>query len=148
MDKCLLLVQLTLGVELGALVEDTSASGTGTSTDQVGQDTTTETRVDVGGVTGVGGLVAARELSLVTTLGLSLLHSHVVRDRELDIGVALVVDAVGVASTAGVGAGGVATGRQGSNGASKAEDKSGQSELHCVCGVGVERERLGDYLVF
>lgn len=50
----------TLKIELGALVEDTSTLGTRARADQVGEDPTTQTGVDTGGVTGVGSLVAAR----------------------------------------------------------------------------------------
>jgi hypothetical protein len=128
-----------LQIQLGALVEETQAVGTGASTDQVAEGTAEHARVDIGGVTGVGGLVAARELSLVTALGLSLLDSHVIGDREADLGVALVGDTVGIANTTGRGA----DGRQSSDGGSEAEE-SGQSELHCDCGVGIERESLGE----
>lgn len=109
-------------------------------TDQVGQKATAEARVDIGGITCVGSLVAARELSLVTTLGLSLLDSEVVRDRELDIGVTLVVNTVGVANTAGNGGR-----RKGESSASEGEN-SGNGELHCDCGFGFEREKLGVYV--
>lgn len=50
----------TLKIELGALVEDTSTLGTRARADQVGEDPTTQTGVDTGGVTGIGSLVAAR----------------------------------------------------------------------------------------
>jgi hypothetical protein len=83
----------TLSVQLGALVEDTDTIGTGASTDQVGQKTATEARVDISGVTGVGSLVTARELSLVTTLGLGLLDSHAAGDGEADVATLLVLDA-------------------------------------------------------
>lgn len=129
-----------LEVQLGALVEETKTVGTGASTDEVGEGTTEHARVDIGGVTGVGGLVAARELSLVTTLGLGLLDSQVVRDRELDIGVALVVDTVGVANTTSGGGRG-----ESESSASEGED-SGNRELHCDCGFGFERENLGVYV--
>ena len=66
----------TLSIELGALVEDTSTIGTRARADQVGEETTTKTGVNISGVTSVGGLVAARQLSLVTTLGLSLLNVY------------------------------------------------------------------------
>ena len=128
MDKCLLQVQLTLGVELGALVEDTSASCTGASTDQVGQDTTTETRVDVGGVTGVGGFVAARELSLVTTLGLTLLNGHTVGDGPLDVAVAAVA---GRATVLGLHAIAHVLSGHGSSQGGEGEDDGAQRELHC-----------------
>jgi hypothetical protein len=133
----------TLSVQLGALVEDTDTIGTGASTDQVGQKTATEARVDISGVTGVGGLVTARELSLVTALGLSLLDSHVVRDREADVGVALVADAVGVTNTTSRGAGG----RKGISGGSEGQN-SGESELHCVGGVGYERKVFSEDKIF
>ena len=48
-----------LEVELGALVEETKTVGTGASTDQVAESTAQHTGVDIGGVTGVGRLVAA-----------------------------------------------------------------------------------------
>jgi hypothetical protein len=128
-----------LEIQLGALVEETQAVGTGAGTDQVAEGTAEHARVDIGGIAGVGGLVAARELCLVTTLGLSLLNSHVIGDREADLGVALVGDTVGIANTTGRGA----DGRQSSDSGSEAEE-SGQSELHCDCGVGIERESLGE----
>lgn len=49
----------TLKIELGALVEDTNTIGTRATADQVGEDATTQTGVDIGGVTGVSGFVAA-----------------------------------------------------------------------------------------
>lgn len=81
-------VKHTLDIELRALVEDTSTLGTGAGTDQVGEETTTEARVDISGVTGVDGLVAARELGLVTTLGLSLLDGHSVGNGPLNVSMA------------------------------------------------------------
>ncbi|KAJ5992241.1 hypothetical protein N7451_007965 [Penicillium sp. IBT 35674x] len=122
-----------LEIELGALVEETKTVGAGATADQVAKSATEHAGVDVGGVTSVGGLVAARELSLVTTLGLSLLDCHVVRDREADIGVALVVDTVGVANTA-------SSGSRGKSGSEASESENGgDSELHCDCGFGIER---------
>ena len=105
-------MKLTLDIELGALVEDTSTLGTGASTDQVGEGTAEEAGVDIGGVTGVGGDVAARELSLVTTLGLGLLDSQVTRDGEARL------------ATLGLSGSGSGEG-------SKADEDSGDGELHC-----------------
>ena len=115
-----------LEVQLGALVEETKTVGTGTSTDEVAEGTAEDARVDIGGVTSVGGLVAAGELSLVTALGLGLLDSHVVRHREADLGVALVANTVTSAHAAGRGS----HGRQSNNGGSEAEKSGQSSELH------------------
>jgi len=127
-----------LEIQLGALVEETETISTGASTDQVGQSTAEHARVDIGGVTGVGGLVAAGELSLVTALGLSLLDGHVLGNGELDVGVALVANAVGVTNTTSGGA----DGGKGSDGGSEAKN-SGESELHCV-DLDLNERRLGD----
>lgn len=121
-----------LEIELGALVEETETVSTGAGADQVAEGAAEHARVDIGGVTGVGGLVAARELSLVTTLGLSLLDSEVVGNRELDVGVTLVGDTV--ASAGGR--------RKGSDSGGKAEDNSGESELHCV-DLDLNERKLG-----
>lgn len=129
-----------LSTELGALVEDTETGGTGARADEVGEGTGEDARVDVGGITGVGSLVAARELSLVTTLGLGLLDGHVIRDREADVGVALVSDTIAVTNTTSRGAGG----RESNNGGSEGQD-SGESELHCVCGFGFERKVFSEF---
>ena len=128
-----------LEIELGALVEQAQTVRARARADQVAEDAAEHSRVDIGGVTGVGRLVTAGELSLVTALGLSLLHSHVIRDREADLGVALVADTVAVANTTGRGA----DGRKGNSGGSEAEE-SGDSKLHCDGGFGFERERLGE----
>jgi len=121
-----------LEIQLGALVEKTKTIGAGATTDQVAEGATEDAGVDIGGVTSVGGLVAARELSLVTALGLSLLDSHAFRDREADIGVALVANTVGVADTA--------SNSRGESGSEASESENGgDSELHCDCGFGIER---------
>lgn len=101
--------ELTLGVELGALVEDTKALGTRAGTDEVGESARKNAGVDIGGVTSVGGRVAARELSLVTTLGLGLLDGQAVRDGEARSSL---------------------LSGDGSGKASKGEDSGGESELH------------------
>lgn len=129
-----------LEVQLGALVEETKTVRAGASTDQVAEGAAEHARVDIGGVTGVGGLVAARELSLVTALGLGLLDGHVIRDREADVGVALVSDTIAVTNTTSRGAGG----RESNNGGSEGQD-SGESELHCVCGFGFERKVFSEF---
>lgn len=121
-----------LEIELGALVEETETVSTGAGADQVAEGAAEDARVDIGGVTSVGGLVAAGELSLVTTLGLSLLDGEVIGDRELDVGVALVADTV--SSTSG--------GRESSDSGGEAEDNSGESELHCV-DLDLNERRLG-----
>lgn len=128
-----------LEIQLGALVEQTQPVRAGAAGDQVAEGATEHAGVDIGGVTGVGGLVAAGELSLVTALGLSLLNSHVIGDREADLGVALVSNTVAVANTTGRGA----DGRKSNSGGSEAEE-SGDSELHCDGGIGFEREKLGE----
>jgi len=109
---------LTLNVELGALIEDTSTLSTGTGTDQVGEEAASKAGVDIGGVTGVGGLVAAGKLSLVTALGLSLLDGHAVRNVPADVAT-LCLEAVG----AGL------VGKSSSQGG-EGEGDSGQRELH------------------
>jgi hypothetical protein len=86
-------VKLTLNIQLGALVEDTSTLGTGASADQVAQKTSTKTLVDISGVMGVGSPVTARELSLVTALGLSLLDGHALGDGEANVAGLLVLHA-------------------------------------------------------
>ena len=113
------MVKLTLGVELGALVEDTETGGTRARSDEVGEGASEHARVDVGGVTGVGGLVAARELSLVTTLGLGLLDSQVVGNREARSISVLVLDTIGHVLSG-----------HGSGEAGEGEDNGGESELH------------------
>jgi hypothetical protein len=127
-----------LEIQLGALVEQTQTVRAGARADQVAEGAAEHAGVDIGGVTSPGGLVTAGELSLVTALGLSLLDSHVVGDREADLGVALVGDTVAVANTTGRGA----DGRKSNSGGGEAEE-SGDSELHCDGGFGFERERLG-----
>jgi hypothetical protein len=128
-----------LEVELGALVEESEARSTGAGADQVAESTAEHAGVDVGGVTGVDGLVAARELSLVTTLGLSLLDGHVVRDSEANVGVALVADTVAVTSATGGGT----SRRKSVDGGSEAEDNSGDRELHCDR-LELNERRLGE----
>jgi hypothetical protein len=108
-----------LDVELGALVEDTNTVGTGASTDQVAEGAAEDAGVDVGGVTSVGGLVAARELSLVTTLGLGLLDGHSI--GNLEAGTLVALDRVVQGLSRGSG-----------GEASQGEDDSGDSELHCA----------------
>lgn len=113
------IVNLTLEVELGALVEDTKAGSTRAGTDEVGEGAGEDARVDVGGVTGVSGLVAARELSLVTTLGLGLLDSQAVGNGEARSATVLVLETI-VHVLSG----------HGSGEASEGEDNGGESELH------------------
>ena len=129
-----------LEVELGALVEETEARSTGARADQVAEGTAEDAGVDVGGVTGVDGLVAARELCLVTTLGLSLLDSQVLRDWEANVGVALVADTVATTSATG----GRSSRGKSVGGGSEAEDKSGDRELHCD-GLELNERRLGEF---
>jgi hypothetical protein len=121
----------TLEVELGALVEQTETLCARSTTDEVLEGTGEDTLVDIGNVTGVGGLVAARELSLVTTLLGSLLDGHVVRNGEADVGVALVANTI--ASSVSIVLG------QGSHRDGESEDSSAQRKLHCDGGVGFER---------
>ena len=113
------MVKPTLSTELGALVEDTETGGTGARADEVGEGTGEDARVDVGGITGVGSLVAARELSLVTTLGLSLLDSQVVGNGEARSTAVLVLDTIGDVLSG-----------HGSGEAGEGEDNGGESELH------------------
>jgi hypothetical protein len=120
-----MMTKLTLNIQLRALVEQAKAVGTGASTDQVRQRATEQSRVNVGGITGIGSFVTARELSLVTALGLSLLDGHVVGNREANVGVAFVADAIGVTNTASEGV----HRRKGSDNGSETKDSS-ESELH------------------
>ena len=117
----------TLEGELGALVEETQTRGASTATNQVIQSTGQQTVVDLGGVAGVGGLVAAGQLGLVTALGGGLLDGQVVGHRETDLGVALVVDAVAIVDVVGdllrLGKGGRSGGEE--------SDTRGDAELHC-----------------
>jgi hypothetical protein len=124
-------------VELGALVEETKASSTGAGADQVAEGTAEDTRVDIGGVTGVDGLVAARKLGLVTALGLSLLDGHVVGDSEANVSVALVANAIGVTDATSGGR----SRRKSVGSGSEAENNGGERELHCDGGFGFEREK-------
>lgn len=131
--------RLTLDRELGALLEETQTLGARSSTNEVGQGTSEETAVNVGAVTSVGGLVAAGQLSLVTALVFGLLDSHVAGDGEANLAVAIV--AVTIAGT--VTSGRRATGH-GHNGGSESKNSSGDGELHCDGGFGIERElKLG-----
>lgn len=118
----------TLQRELGALVEETETLAARAGADEVAESTGEDALVNVGGVTGVGGLVAAGELGLVTALLGGLLDGDVVGDREADLAVALAVVvgevAVGVAVADGRG--------QSSDGGSEGHDSSGDGELHCV----------------
>jgi hypothetical protein len=104
-----------LDIQLGALVEDTETIGAGATSDQVSEEATTETGVDVGGVTGVDGLVAARELSLVTTLGLGLLDGHALGDGEANTTVLLGLEGLG---------------GHGSGHGGEGKSNGGQRELH------------------
>ena len=110
-----ILGELTLGIQLGALVEDTSTISTGAGTNQVGEEAAADARVDIGGVTGVGGPVAAGELSLVTALGLCLRDGHALGDLPANI-VVLVLKA--------------GHGRQSDSHGGESEGESGQRELH------------------
>jgi hypothetical protein len=111
----------TLSIELGALVEDTSTVSTGARADQVGKETTTKARVDISGVTGVGGLVAARQLSLVTALGLGLLDSHAAGDVP--------ADTILVLGAKAIGTGGL-VGRKGDSQGGEAKENGADGELH------------------
>jgi len=73
-----------IDVELRALVKETKTCGTRPVANQVTESTREDTAGDRVGVTSIGRPVAARELSPVTTLGLSLLDGHVVRNGEAD----------------------------------------------------------------
>lgn len=91
----------TLSIELGALVEDTSTIGTGARADQVGEEATTKAGVDISSVTSVGGLVAARQLSLVTTLGLGLFDGHAAGNVPADAILVLGAKAIGAGGLVG-----------------------------------------------
>lgn len=108
-------------------MEETKALGAGSTTDEVLEGTSKDALVNVGDITGVGGLVAARELSLVTTLLGCLLHGDVVRNGEADVGVALVANTI--ASSVNIVL------RKGGHGDGESEDSSAQRELHCDGGA-------------
>lgn len=117
---------LTGNVELGALIEETKTLSTRALADQAREGTAQKTAVGLGAVTGVDGLVAAGEGGLVTTLGLSLADSHVLGDGELDV-VGSTIHGTSVGHHVGQ-----------SNGRSGESEED--SELHCDCGFGFERE--------
>ena len=128
----------TFDGELGALLEETKTLRARAGTEEVAKGTSEDTAVNVGGVTSVGGLVAARQLSLVTTLGLGLLDGNVIGDREANVAVALVAVAVGNAVAVATSRGGSAG--EGHDGGSEGKDSSSDGELHCDGGFGIERE--------
>lgn len=113
----------TLSIELGALVEDTSTIGTGVRADQVREEATTKTGVDISGVTSVGGLVAAKQLSLVITLGLGLLDGHAAENVPADAILVLVLGAEAI------GAGGLVGGQSDSQ-SGEAKENGAERELH------------------
>lgn len=89
----------------------------------MGEGTSENIFVDISGVTSVDGLVAARELSLVTTLGLGLLDGHITGDGEARLLVLSLKTIVHGLSG------------HGSSEGSEAEDNSGDGELHCDGGI-------------
>lgn len=129
-------------IQFGTLVEQTEAISARTSADEIAEQTPEKARVHIGGVTGKGGLVAAGQLGLVTALGLSLLDSHVIGDREADVGVALVGNSVAVTNATSGGA----HGRQSSNSGSEAKT-GGESELHCdrMVGSGIRMPQVNSF---
>lgn len=98
--------------------------GRSRATEDVLESTSQNTLVGLGEVARVGGLVAARKLSLVTALVGGLLDGHVVGNRELDVAVALVAGTV--ASELGIGGRG-----EGSDRGDEPDNGSGNGELHC-----------------
>lgn len=95
-------------IQLGALVEETQALGARAAADEAAEGAAEETAVHVGGVAGVGGLVAAGQLGLVTALGGGLLDGHVVGHGEVLVGAA----------------------GESRDGGSEGEDNGGERELH------------------
>lgn len=78
-------MRLTVEGQLAALVEETETLGAGAAANEAREKTTQDTRVDVGGVTGVGGLVAAGQDRVFTADSLALLDGdgavHRIADR-------------------------------------------------------------------
>lgn len=110
---------------MAAFLEQTKTLSTRALTDQAGKSAGKDTIGDGRSVTlGIRRLVAARQLRLVTALGGRLLDGHIVGDRELDVAVALVAQAV---------AGGlvVSDRGEGCNRGSEGNDSGGDGELHC-----------------
>jgi hypothetical protein len=64
------------------LVEETKTGSARARANETTKSTRQDTAGDLVGVTSIDSLVAARELSLVTALGLGLIDGHVIRDRE------------------------------------------------------------------
>ena len=89
-------MRLTLNVNLSALVKETKTVGSRATSNQVSESTGKYAFVDVGSISCVGSVVTAGELCLVTTFGLGLLDGHVVGNRESNLSVSLVVNAIGV----------------------------------------------------
>ena len=105
-----------LEIELGALVEQAQTVRARARADQVAEDAAEHSRVDIGGVTGVGRFVTAGELSLVTALGLGLLDGHAGGHVPADAVQVLVLGAEAV------GAGGLVSGHGDSHGGEAEED--------------------------
>lgn len=127
------MVALTVDVELGALVEESKTLGTVLAAQKVGESTSQRTAGDVGGVTaGVGDVVAAGHLGLVTASSLSFLDSHVLLERPERLLSAGLRDllAVGFTLTAGAHVG------QSNHRGSESEDGSGELHFECVWRFG------------
>jgi len=75
--------RLTLNVEVGAFGEETKSFCPRASSDKMAERSGQDALTDISCVSSIGRLVTARELRLVTTLCLSLLHGHVVRNGEV-----------------------------------------------------------------
>jgi hypothetical protein len=116
--------ELTSNIKLGALIEETKTFGTRPGADEAAEGTRQKTLINGCGVTGVRGLVAARELGLVTALVGGLLDGHVFGDRELDVAVALVANTI--ASELGI-----MGRREGRDGGGESNDSGSNGELHC-----------------
>lgn len=113
--------------DVGALIQETKTLGALSGTEEVGEEASKETLLNLGEVTGLDGLVAAGELSLVTTLVGGLLGGQLLREREVVLGVS---DLLASASARGR--------RKSGNGSSQSKN-SGDGELHCDGGFGFER---------
>ena len=92
-----------MNIDVRALAKETKTLGSRAGADKVTQSTSKDTFVDIGGIASIDGFVAAGKLRLVATLCLGLLHSHVFRNREANIGVALVRNTIGIAFTSSTG---------------------------------------------
>jgi hypothetical protein len=118
-------LRLTRDVELRAFIEETQALRSRATAEEVAKSTGQEALSNIRGVSGIGDLVAARKLGIVTTLLRTLLDSHAVGNGELDVAVCMLST-----TTSSCFGGKRASSDQGG------EQGDGLQQLHCD---GVER---------